>query len=152
MKPKHKRLWFIIVMLSMMAGSLMLMLSAFKEQLLFFYTPSELAAVTLPSPSKSFRLGGLVQSGTVQSSGAEIWFDVTDQSRSVTVHYTGILPDLFREGQGVVVLGKLATNGVVEAEEILAKHDERYMPKEVEEKLKQQGHWQPEQQNGNATQ
>jgi cytochrome c-type biogenesis protein CcmE len=121
-----------------------LTLSAFSDNLVFFVSPSDLSKST-PS-GRQVRLGGLVQQGTVErTSGrqAGAQFDVTDGNASVRVTYKGILPDLFREGQGVVVLGTEQTDGVFRASEVLAKHDETYMPKEVADALKKSGRWNP---------
>jgi cytochrome c-type biogenesis protein CcmE len=123
---------------------LALTLSAFSDNLVFFVTPSDLAKEH--PGSRSFRLGGLVQQGTVERSSGGLptaRFKVTDGSRSVEVTYKGILPDLFREGQGVVALGTLQGDGDFKASEVLAKHDETYMPKEVAAALKKSGRWDP---------
>jgi cytochrome c-type biogenesis protein CcmE len=121
-----------------------LTLSAFSDNLVFFVSPSDLMKST-PS-GRQVRLGGLVEQGTVEKTSggqAGAQFKVTDGNASVLVVYKGILPDLFREGQGVVVLGTEQTNGVFRASEVLAKHDETYMPKEVAEALKKSGRWNP---------
>lgn len=123
-----------------------LTLSAFRDTLVFFVAPSEIAAKA-PPPGRSFRLGGLVEAGSLQRVEAggkpTARFVVTDGAGSVTVDYTGILPDLFREGQGVVTLGSLRPDGRFVASEVLARHDETYMPKEVADALKKSGRWQP---------
>jgi cytochrome c-type biogenesis protein CcmE len=121
-----------------------LTLAAFSDNLVFFVSPSDLAK-TSPG-GRQLRLGGLVEQGTVEKSSggkAEVRFNVTDGRASVLVVFRGILPDLFREGQGVVVLGIEQPNGIFRASEVLAKHDEIYMPKEVAEALKKAGRWNP---------
>jgi len=118
-----------------------LSLRAFQENLLYFYTPSQMASGEAPADRK-FRLGGLVEKGSVRRDpGAlEVRFDVTDNKKVVTVAYAGVLPDLFRDGQGVIALGQMEPGGVFRAEEVLAKHDENYMPPEVAEALAAEGH------------
>jgi cytochrome c-type biogenesis protein CcmE len=113
-------------------------LTAFNENMMFFFSPSEVAAGEVPV-NQTFRLGGLVVPGTVNrpDEGLTIEFALTDNAEMVTVQYTGILPDLFREGQGIVSKGKLGSNGVFVADEVLAKHDENYMPPEVADAMKQ---------------
>ncbi|TIV09810.1 MAG: cytochrome c maturation protein CcmE, partial [Mesorhizobium sp.] len=107
----------------------------------YFYMPAELATASVP-PGQRIRLGGLVENGTVvRGSGATVAFSVTDTQKSVKVTYTGILPDLFREGQGVITEGAFGPDGVFVADSVLAKHDERYMPKEVADGLKAKGVW-----------
>lgn len=124
-----------------------LALTAFSNDIVFFVSPSDLAAKGLPG--RSLRLGGLVESGSVHrvSTGGEpvAHFRVTDGKAQVEVSYTGILPDLFREGQGVVTLGTMRPDGTFLASEVLAKHDETYMPKDVAEALKKNGMWNPDQ-------
>jgi cytochrome c-type biogenesis protein CcmE len=115
-------------------------LTAFQKNLLYFLTPSQVAQGEAPK-GHSFRIGGLVVKGTVRRAPdtLEVHFDLTDGNRTVGVSYTGILPDLFREGQGIIAIGKLSETGVFEASEVLAKHDENYMPPEVAESLKATG-------------
>jgi cytochrome c-type biogenesis protein CcmE len=124
-----------------------LMLSAFRSDIVFFVSPSDLAEKGLPG--RSLRLGGLVEAGSVHrvNEGGEpvAHFRITDGKTDVEVSYTGILPDLFREGQGVVTLGTMRPDGSFQASEVLAKHDETYMPKDVAEALKKNGMWRPEQ-------
>lgn len=144
MKRKHKRLVILGVCGLGLAGATALVLSAFSDNLVFFVSPSDLAGK--PPSGRQVRLGGLVEAGTVQKSnggGAGATFKVTDGKSDITVAYKGILPDLFREGQGVVVLGAEQANGVFKASEVLAKHDATYMPKEVADALKKSGHWNP---------
>ena len=140
MKRKHKRLTFVGVALVLLAGAAALVLSAFEENIVFFMSPTDIAANKV-SENQRFRLGGLVEEGSVDRSGGEtVTFNVTDITNSVAVTYTGILPDLFREAQGVVAEGRLK-NGVFVADEVLAKHDETYMPPEVADDLKKSGQW-----------
>ncbi len=140
MKRKHKRLTFVIVAMALLGASAALVLSAFKENIVFFYSPRDIAQKS-PMPDRRFRLGGLVESGSVDRSlGKTVRFRVTDMAKAVDVTYTGILPDLFREGQGVIAEGKLK-DGVFFADEVLAKHDETYMPPEVAAALKKSGQW-----------
>ena len=119
-----------------MTATLVLVLNAFQSNLLYFVSPSEVKAGEVPI-NKPFRVGGLVVEGSVKRPGSDILvvFDVTDTVHSVRVQYSGILPDLFRDGQGVVVKGKLNSQGTFEASEVLAKHDENYMPPEVADAL-----------------
>jgi len=139
MKPRHKRLAIAGGVLCAVGVAAALVLNAFQSNLVFFYSPTQVAAKEAPS-NKSFRLGGLVEKGTVQRDGVHVNFVVTDTAKSVPVRYEGILPDLFKEGKGVVAQGQLQ-NGVFVAREVLAKHDENYMPPEAAEALKraQQG-------------
>jgi cytochrome c-type biogenesis protein CcmE len=118
-----------------------LVLQAFQENLMFFYSPTEVLAGE-PPEGRKIRLGGLVTMGSLQreSGELEVRFTVTDNQNSMTVSYAGILPDLFREGQGVIAIGLLQPDGSLKAEEVLAKHDENYMPPEVAEMLAEQGH------------
>ena len=147
MKPKHRRLGFVAAGVILLAAAAGLVLYAMNDTLVFFYTPSELQQKLQAQQldlNRPFRLGGLVETGSVQrdSTGVEVRFRVTDMADTVTVSYHGILPDLFREGQGVVAEGRLGADGVFTASEVLAKHDENYMPPEVAAALKKQGHWQ----------
>ena len=144
MTRKKRRLLLLLVCWIGLGSATALTLSAFSDNLVFFVSPSDL---TRSGPSgRQVRLGGLVEEGTVgKTSGgkAGAQFKVTDGKASVLVVYKGILPDLFREGQGVVVLGTEQTDGVFRASEVLAKHDETYMPKEVADALKKSGRWNP---------
>jgi heme exporter protein C len=143
MKRKHRRLVAVLVGLTALAGATALVLTAFQDNIMLFYSPSDLAEGP-PQNARSFRLGGLVEEGSVRqmNGGPTVEFRITDLAESVPVTYTGILPDLFREGQGVVAEGVLNGAGVFEAREVLAKHDETYMPPEVAEALKAAGQWQ----------
>lgn len=134
MKPRHKRLALIAAGLAALAGAAVLVLDAFRSNLVFFYTPSQVAAHEVPR-DRAFRIGGLVEAGSVkrQADGVTVRFVVTDTAKSVVVLYTGILPDLFKEGKGVVAQGDLSADGVFHAREVLAKHDENYMPPEAAE-------------------
>ncbi len=141
MKRKHKRLSFIVLALLALASAAGLMLTAFKDNVVFFHSPTEIAQKDL-RPEQRLRVGGLVEQGTVKQTGqdAVTSFRVTDLTTSLTVNFKGILPDLFREGQGVVAEGHFR-NGVFVATEVLAKHDETYMPKEVADALRKSGKW-----------
>jgi cytochrome c-type biogenesis protein CcmE len=134
---RKKRLYLIGMMVAGVGVAAWLALNAFDENLMFFFSPSEVAAGKAP-PGHPFRIGGLVANDSVKrkQDGLTTAFDVTDNAETVTVEYTGILPDLFREGQGIVALGQLNEGGVFVASEVLAKHDENYMPPEVAASLK----------------
>lgn len=141
MTPKRKkRLLLIVLMIAGVATAAGFALKAFNENLMFFYTPSAVSNGEAPV-GRSIRVGGLVTTGSVrrQSDGLTVEFDLTDNAETITVQYTGILPDLFREGQGIVALGKLQDNLRFVADEVLAKHDENYMPPEVASALKEKG-------------
>lgn len=129
---------------AILACAVGLVLFAFQDAIVFFYTPSELTEKQIP-PGQRFRLGGLVKEDSVdRSAGSLVKFQVTDTVETLNVVYEGILPDLFREGQGVVTEGKLDSAGTFVADTVLAKHDETYMPKEVADALKEKGLWQHE--------
>ena len=134
MKPRHKRMALIVAGLAALGGAAAFVLNAFQSNLVFFYSPSQVAAHEAPT-GKAFRIGGLVQTGSLQreSDGVTIRFAVTDTASTIPVAYTGILPDLFKEGKGVVAQGQLGADGVFRAKEVLAKHDENYMPPEAAE-------------------
>jgi len=134
---RKKRLYLIGLMVAGIGVATWLALNAFDDNLMFFFSPSEVAAGKAPT-GHPFRIGGLVTKGSVKRKpdGLTTAFDVTDMEKTVTVEYTGILPDLFREGQGIVALGQLNEGGVFVASEVLAKHDENYMPPEVAASLK----------------
>lgn len=138
MTPKRKkRLILVLLIVAGVAGAVTLMMKALNENINLFYSPMQVVAGEAPK-GHTFRLGGLVADGSVKREGNEgltVFFDVTDEVDKVTVAYTGILPDLFREGQGIVALGKLGNDGTFVADEVLAKHDENYMPPEVAEAL-----------------
>ncbi len=140
MKPRHKRLAMIVGGVAALGAAAALVLSAFQQNLVFFFTPSQVAANEAPQ-GRNFRIGGLVEAGSVkrQADGVTVQFVVTDTARSIPVVYRGILPDLFREGKGVVTQGRLGPDGVFQASEVLAKHDENYMPPESAQALEQAG-------------
>ena len=140
MTPKRKRLYLLLGSLGVLAIAAALVLSALNDNLVFFYSPSQVAEKH-PAPERRFRLGGLVEAGSVKKAGQEVHFTVTDTHKSVQVVYRGLLPDLFREGQGVVAEGALGADGVFVAREVLAKHDENYMPPEVAKAIKEAGQW-----------
>ncbi len=143
MKPKYRRLWFLLTSLAVLGAATALVLGAFNENLVFFFSPSEVQAKGL-APDRRFRLGGLVEEGSVvrAEDGMVVNFRVTDLEQTLPVRYRGMLPDMFREGQGVIAEGYLGADGVFMASEVLAKHDETYMPPEVAEALKRSGNWQ----------
>jgi len=136
MKRRHKTIWFIVGGLVGIGIAVGLVLNAMKGNMVFFFSPTQVHANEAPE-DRAFRLGGLVKEGSVvrQNDGLTVNFIVTDHAKDVPVIFTGILPDLFREGQGVVTQGRLDAGGVFSAEEVLAKHDEEYMPPEVAEAL-----------------
>ena len=139
MTPRQKRMVLVGLIIAGVAGAAFLGLTAFQKNLLYFYTPSQVASGEAPK-DYTFRIGGLVVTGSVKrSEGVTVHFDVTDGTATVPVVFTGILPDLFREGQGIISIGKMDSQGVFEATEVLAKHDENYMPPEVGEALKKSG-------------
>ena len=141
MNRKRRRLILIGGGLGVLAIAVTLMLNAFRDSIVFFNSPSDVAEKHI-APGTRIRLGGLVKTGSlVRADNLKIRFDVTDGSREMPVAYQGVLPDLFREGQGVVAEGTLDGSGVFNADTILAKHDETYMPKEVADALKKSGHW-----------
>lgn len=140
MKPRHKRLAFVVAGLLAVSVAAGFVLNAFKSNLVFFFSPSDILAGKAPS-NRVFRMGGLVEKGSVQrgTDGLTVRFVVTDLNESIPVSFTGILPDLFTEGQGVIAQGKLGSDGTFMAQEVLAKHDEKYMPPEVADALKKSG-------------
>ncbi|MBN9515138.1 MAG: cytochrome c maturation protein CcmE [Alphaproteobacteria bacterium] len=140
MTPKRRRLWLLIGSLGTLGVAAALVLSALNDNLVFFYSPTQVAEKSL-GPDRRFRLGGLVEAGSVQKDGQVVRFTVTDTNKTIAVVYRGILPDLFREGQGVIAEGALGSDGVFAAREVLAKHDENYMPPEVAKAIKEAGQW-----------
>jgi cytochrome c-type biogenesis protein CcmE len=134
MKPRQRRIAIIAGIVVAVGAGVGLVLNAFQSNLVFFFSPTQVASGESPA-DRTFRLGGLVVAGSVKRTGTEIEFGVTDTARTITVRYTGILPDLFKEGKGVVAQGKLGGDGVFMAREVLAKHDENYMPPEAAEAL-----------------
>jgi cytochrome c-type biogenesis protein CcmE len=143
MNRKRLRLYLVLASLAVLGLATTLVLRALDSELVFFVSPSEIAQQQ-PAPGQQIRIGGLVEDGSVDKSGGGgvIVFTVTDLAQSVRVSYRGILPDLFREGQGVVVQGAFDDAGKFVAAEVLAKHDETYMPPEVAKALKESGRWQ----------
>ena len=138
MKPRHKRLALIGGLVTTVGVIAALVLNAFQSNLVFFYSPSQVMANEAPT-GRTFRIGGLVEDGSVKVDGTQVQFVVTDSAKAVPVRYQGILPDLFKEGKGVVAQGQLQ-GGVFVAREVLAKHDENYMPPEAADALKQAQH------------
>lgn len=147
-KPKMLRLYLLVASLGLLGVAVGLALYASQSEIVYFFSPSEIAA-DRPETGRVVRLGGLVEMGSVQRSGdgATISFNVTDLKNTVSVTYRGVLPDLFREGQGVVVQGSAGSDEIFTANEVLAKHDETYIPPEVAKALRESGRWQ-EGQNG----
>jgi cytochrome c-type biogenesis protein CcmE len=143
MKPRTRRGLAILVGLGALGVAAALVLNAFRSNLVFFYSPSQIAANEAPR-ERSFRIGGLVEDGSLKrdAKGLTVTFVVTDMAQRVPVSYTGMLPDLFKEGKGVVAQGKLGSDGVFRAEQVLAKHDENYMPPEAAEALEKARHGQ----------
>jgi len=138
MKAKHQRLWLVVGALTALGGAGVLAFSTLGEKATYFYAPSDLAKG--PTPTDAIRLGGMVEEGSIVRDGETIRFVVTDMAKTVPVTYTGILPDLFREGQGVIAEGRIdPATGQFTAETILAKHDEKYMPPEVAGAMKKTG-------------
>ncbi len=149
MTRKKRRLYILLLCALGLGSATALTLTAFQDNLVFFRSPSDIAEQR-PPEGRAFRLGGLVESGSVERGGEyagrpAIRFAVTDGANRIPVVFTGVLPDLFREGQGVVTQGVLGTDGVFRAREVLARHDETYMPPEVADALKRSGHWNPAQ-------
>jgi cytochrome c-type biogenesis protein CcmE len=142
MTRKRRRLYAVLAGMVMLGVAAALVLAALRDNLVFFYSPSDLAEKELAA-NQRIRIGGLVETNSVVKTdgGRTTQFIVTDMRATVPIRYTGVLPDLFREGQGVVAEGRLLPNGVFEASEVLAKHDENYMPPEVAESLKKSGYW-----------
>jgi len=136
LKPRHRRIILIVTGVAGLAIAAALVLSAFQQNLVFFFTPSQVAANEAPQ-GRPFRVGGMVEKGSVkrQPDGVTVHFIVTDSAKTMPVAYKGVLPDLFREGKGVVAQGRLE-NGLFVASEVLAKHDENYMPPEAADALK----------------
>jgi cytochrome c-type biogenesis protein CcmE len=138
MKPRQKRALLIGVSLLLLGGAAAFVLKAFQQNLVFFFTPTQVAANEAPK-GKAFRIGGMVEEGSLKrgADGLTVQFKVTDTAKTIPVTYTGILPDLFKEGKGVVAQGRLGEDGVFRATEVLAKHDENYMPPEAAHAIEQ---------------
>jgi cytochrome c-type biogenesis protein CcmE len=141
MTRKSRRLYFVLLGLLGLGAGTALMLTAFQDNIVFFRSPTEVAEGKV-APAQRVRIGGLVEAGSVLKDGENVSFAVTDMAATLKVKYTGLLPDLFREGQGIVAEGTLGPDGVFIASEVLAKHDENYMPREVADALKKSGRWQ----------
>jgi cytochrome c-type biogenesis protein CcmE len=135
-KPRHKKLAAIGVGVAALGIVAALVLTAFQKNLVFFFTPSQVAAHEAPQ-GRTFRIGGMVEKGSLKRDGVEVRFVVTDTVKTMAVVYRGALPDLFREGKGVVAQGQLGPDGVFQAREVLAKHDENYMPPEAQHAVEQ---------------
>ena len=135
MKPRHRKAAIALGVLAAVGLAVGLVLNAFNSNLVFFYTPTQVAAQEAPK-GKPFRIGGMVEKGSLVRQGLTVSFTVTDNVKAVTVRYEGLLPDLFKEGKGVVVQGRLLPDGQFEAREVLAKHDENYMPPEAAAAMK----------------
>jgi cytochrome c-type biogenesis protein CcmE len=147
MTRKQRRSIFILSGMAVLGLAAFLVLSALQDSIVFFYSPSDIEAKHIEM-GRRVRLGGLVGQGSVvKNSGTQVSFDVSDGAKTVKVSYNGLLPDLFREGQGVIVEGRLETSATMVADTVLAKHDEKYMPPEVAESLKKQGVWKGEANN-----
>jgi cytochrome c-type biogenesis protein CcmE len=146
MTRKHRRLVVVLACMTGLGSAVALTLNAFSDNMVFFMTPADLAEKD-PPPGQTIRLGGMVEAGSLHRISVDgeptATFKVTDGKSDVTVAYTGILPDLFREGQGVVAMGSLLPDHSFHAQEVLAKHDETYMPKDVADALKKRGYWKP---------
>ena len=149
MTRKHKRLAGIGFIAAVLAIAVGLVLVALRDEIVFFYTPTEIVEENKAKSGQRFRLGGLVKEASVKKDGTLVSFVITDTNSEITVNYSDILPDLFKEGQGVVAEGVLNASSVFVADSVLAKHDENYMPKEVADSLKKQGYWQKDE--GNST-
>ena len=143
MTRKQRRLYFVLLGMLALAAATALVLTAVGDGMVYFYTPGDLKTKPV-GPDRRLRIGGLVEKGSVVKDGKTVRFVITDLTATVPAIYTGVLPDLFREGQGVVAEGRLDAGGVFQASEVLAKHDEKYMPKEVSEALKKSGQWKSE--------
>jgi cytochrome c-type biogenesis protein CcmE len=151
MTRKQRRLSLIALALAVLGTAAGLVLFALNDSIVFFYGPTDVVEKAI-KPGTRFRIGGLVKEGSIQRGPDQtVRFEVTDTNRAVPVTYRGLLPDLFRDGQGVVAEGALQPSGEFRADSVLAKHDETYMPKEVAEALKKQGVWQPSASSGGAT-
>jgi cytochrome c-type biogenesis protein CcmE len=146
---KQQRMLLVVVALVLLGGATALVMTALSDSVAFFVTPSDIAEGQVEA-DRHFRLGGLVVPGSIGRQEGVVSFALTDQANDVQVNYEGILPDLFREGQGIVAQGQLGADGTFVASEVLAKHDENYMPAEVADALKEAGVWHEEGENGHA--
>ena len=140
MTRKQRRLYFVLLGLAALGAAVALVLTAISDSLVYFYSPTDIVSQRIPE-GRRMRIGGLVKEGSVKKDGKLVSFMITDITNTVPVSYSGILPDLFREGQGVVVEGRIEKDKQFHASEVLAKHDEKYMPKEVADALKKSGQW-----------
>ena len=136
MKPRTRRLLWIVLGVAVLAAAAAFVLNAFQSNLVFFFTPTQVAQGEAPK-GRTFRAGGMVKEGSLVRQGNDVRFVITDTDKDIPVHYVGLLPDLFKEGRGVVAQGKLGEDGVFVASEVLAKHDENYMPPEAQHALDQ---------------
>jgi cytochrome c-type biogenesis protein CcmE len=141
MTRKRRRLYIVVAAMTVLGLAAALVLTSFQDSLVFFRSPSDLVENPIPA-GRTFRLGGLVEEGSYVKDGVDIRFNVTDLNETVQVQFRGLVPDLFREGQGVVTEGQFDESGVFVASNVLAKHDENYMPPEVADSLKKSGQWQ----------
>jgi len=137
---KQRRLYFVLLGMLALGGAVALVLTAISDSLVYFYSPTDIVTQRIPE-GRRMRIGGLVENDSLVKDGKTVTFKVTDVTNAIPVSYTGVLPDLFREGQGVVVEGRMEAGGHFKASEVLAKHDENYMPKEVADALKKSGQW-----------
>ncbi len=140
MTRKQRRLYFVLLGMLALGAAVALVLTAISDSLVYFYSPTDIVSQRIPE-GRRMRVGGLVEADSLKKDGKIATFKVTDITNTLAVTYTGILPDLFREGQGVVVEGRMEKDGAFHASEVLAKHDENYMPKDVAEALKKSGQW-----------
>jgi cytochrome c-type biogenesis protein CcmE len=136
LKPRQRRLLFAGLLVVAAAAIVALVANAFRSNLVFFFSPSQVAAHEAPT-GRTFRLGGLVEPGSVKREGVRVNFIITDSAKTVPVRYEGVLPDLFKEGKGVVAQGRLGEDGIFRAREVLAKHDENYMPPDAQHAVEQ---------------
>mgnify|MGYP003109400708 FL=1 len=146
MSRKKRRLYFVLAGMTVLALAAALVLTSFQDSLVFFRSPTDLVDQPMPA-GRNFRLGGLVEEGSLVKQGVQVSFRVTDLNETVPVTFEGLLPDLFREGQGVVTEGAFNEDGMFIASNVLAKHDENCMPPEVAEAIKKSGQWKPETDN-----
>lgn len=144
MTRKQKRLTTIGSIGAVLLAAVLLVMFALRDEIVFFYSPTDILVENKAKPGERFRLGGLVKEGSIVKSGETVSFVITDTEKDLPVTFVGILPDLFREGQGVIAEGIMSSDSKFDADSVLAKHDENYMPKEVADTLKEKGVWQGE--------
>jgi cytochrome c-type biogenesis protein CcmE len=144
MTRKQKRLTTIGTIGAVLLAAVLLVMFALRDEIVFFYSPTDILVENKANPGERFRLGGLVKEGSIVKNGETVSFVITDTEKDLAVTFVGILPDLFREGQGVIAEGIMSSDSRFEADSVLAKHDENYMPKEVADTLKEKGVWQGE--------